>query len=166
MTYEEALKQAVAEGAIRVYRLSDNTAYVYRLKDNQYQARGLYVIDGAWQLGQTMVSAKGLGRSEDGWYRVVGLPRRAVPIEMEEAKRNPGYSTVVLRQCYTCKQWKPEAEFDRPGNEDAAYRNWECNECYNRRLREVSQFKRVSGRKGDSLERETVASPPPPIGKI
>lgn len=167
MTYEEALAKVTAEGAIRVYRLSDSTAYAYRLKDNQYQARTLTATSDNWDLGKTLVSAKGVGRSADGWYQVVGLPKRARPIELEAAKQNPGYSQVIVRQCYTCKKYKPEAEFERPGNGADPHRNWECNECYGRRQREVAGFhKSGDPRQGDFLDRQTLASPPPPQGKI
>lgn len=167
MTYDEAIEKAVIEGAIRAYRLSDSTAYVYRLKGDHYEARTLIGIGGDWSLGKTLVSGKVVGRSPDGWYQIVGLPRRALPIELEAAKHNPGYSKVVFRQCYTCKQNKPEAEFERPGNGDDLHRNWECNECYHRRQRELAAFQKAgSARKGDTVERETLASPPPPQGKI
>ena len=167
MRYEEAIEKAVAEGAIRIYRLSDSTAYAYRLKNNHYEARTLVGINGDWSLGKTLVSTKTIGRSEDGWYRIVGLPKRALPIEQEAAKTNPGYSKVILRQCYTCKQYKPEAEFERPSVDSDQHRNWECNECYSRRQRELASFQKVGGlRKGDAIDRQTLASPPPPQGKI
>lgn len=164
MTYDEALAKVAAEGAIRVYRLSDGTAYAYRLKNNKYEARGLYAVNGDWKLGNTLVSAQGVGRSPDGWYYVLGMPRRAVPIENEAAKKNPGYSTVMTRQCYTCKQFKPESEFQRSGGD--SHRNWECNECYGRRQRELVGFHKGAQRTGDLLDRQTLASPPPPQGKI
>ncbi len=167
MTYEEAIGKAVAEGAIRAYRLSDSTAYAYRLKDDHYEARTLIGINGDWSLGKTLVSSKTIGRSADNWYRIVGLPKRALPIDLEDAKKNPGYSQVILRQCYTCKQYKPEAEFERPGAGNDPHRNWECNECYSRRQRELASFQKVGGvRKGDAIDRQTLASPPPPQGKI
>lgn len=166
MTYEETLQKAAAEGAIRVYRLSDTTAYVYRLKDNQYQARTLTATDGNWEFTQTVVG-RGLGRSADGWYGVLGMTRQAQPITGDAAKKNAGYSQVSLRQCYTCKQFKPEVEFERAANGGGdPHRNWECNECYNRRQRETAAYKKSSRRKGDFLDRETLASPPPPQGKI
>ena len=164
MTYDEALAIVAAEGAIRAYRLSDSTAYVYRLKDGHYEARGLYAVQGNWKPGDTLVSAKGVGRSVDGWYQVTGMARRATPIENETAKKNPGYSSVVMKQCYTCKQFKPESEFVRPGGD--VHRNWECNECYGRRQREVTGFHKAPRRSGDFLDRQTLASPPPPQGKI
>lgn len=167
MTYEEVLAKVVAEGAIRAYRLSDSTAYAYRLKDDHYEARTLIGRQDDWSLGSTLVSTKMIGRSPDGWYRIVGLPKRALPIDSEEAKKNPGYSQVVLRQCYTCKQYKPEAEFERPGSGGDLHRKWECNECYGRRQRELASFGKTGGaRKGDSLDRQTLASPPPPQGRI
>lgn len=165
MNYDEALAQMAAQGAIRAYRLSDNTAYAYRLKGDHYEARGLYAANGNWKLGDTLVSAKGVGRSPDGWYRVTGMPRRAAPIENEAAKKNPGYSNVVLRQCYTCKQFKPESEFQRAGNN--SHRNWECNECYGRRMRELAAYEKAGAlRQGDALDKVTQVSPPPPQGNI
>jgi hypothetical protein len=162
MTYEEALNKVAAEGATRAFRLSDHTAYAYRLKDNKYQARLLTAKDGVWSLGSTLASGKNIGRSADGWYNIVGLPHRAQPIDNEAARKNPGYSTVSLRQCYSCKQFKPEAEFARPGGD--SHRNWECNECYSRRQRELALI--APARRGDYLTRETLVSSPPPQGKI
>jgi hypothetical protein len=160
MTYEEALAKVAAEGGIRAYRLSDTTAYAYRLKDNRYEARTLTAAGGNWDLGKTLVSAKGVGRSSDGWYPVVGLPKRAKPIEDDAAKKNAGYSQVALQQCYTCKLFKPESDFVRAGDQ---HRAWECNECYNRRKREQATFDKLGApRKGDFLDRETLVSPPPP----
>jgi hypothetical protein len=167
MTYEEALAKVTAEGAIRAYRLSDSMGYAYRLKDGQVQARGLHAVNDVWHLGDSLVSAKMVGRSADGWYPVVGLPKRAQPIELDAAKANPGFTAEASRQCYTCKQYKKESLFERPGNQDAALRNWECNDCYYRRKRELAGFHKTgTGRSGDSLDRETLASPPPPQGKI
>jgi hypothetical protein len=162
MTYEEALAKVAAEGAIRAFRLSDNTAYAYRIKDNKVQARTLVAKEGDWQLGATLVSAKNIGRNQDGWYNVVGLPHRAQPISNEAAEKNAGYSTQSLRQCYSCKKFKPEGEFERAGGD--SHRNWECNECYERRQRELSML--APARRGDFLARETLVSPPPPQGKI
>lgn len=165
MTLEEALQQVVKEGAIREYRLSDNLAFVYRLKGNVYQARGLYVGEDGWRLGERLVSAKQLN-SPDGWYDVFGLPWQAKAIEMQAAKQNPGYARAILQQCYTCKQVKPLSEFERAGNGLGPHRDWECNECYERRLRELQAYRRQAPRKGDYLDKETLASPPPPEGRI
>jgi hypothetical protein len=162
MTYEEALTKVAAEGATRAFRLSDNTAYAYRMKDNKYQARLLSAKDGVWNLGGTLASGKHIGRSADGWYNVVGLPFRAQPIDNDEAKKNPGYSTVAMRQCYSCKKFKPETDFARAGGD--SHRNWECNECYNRRMTELSML--APARRGDFLDRDTLVSPPPPQGRI
>ncbi|QYK51768.1 MAG: hypothetical protein KF701_04555 [Anaerolineales bacterium] len=162
MTYEEVLEKAVAEGAIRAFRLSDNTAYAYRLKDGKYQARSLVAREGNWALGPVLVSGKAVGRTADGWYEVVGLPHRAQPIGGEAAEHNAGYSDVSLRQCYSCKQFKPQAEFAREGGD--AHRNWECNECYERRTRELAML--APSRRGDFLDKDTLVSPPPPQGKI
>lgn len=166
MTYEEVLAKLAAEGAIRVFRLSDSTAYAYRLKDNKYEVRTLTATGGNWELARKVVGSRDIGPSADGWYRVEGLPKRAQPIDLDGAKQNPGYTKVQLQQCYTCKQFKPASEFERPGREGDAHRGWECNECYNRRQREVTAFHKTSPRKGDFLDRETLASPPPPQGKI
>ncbi len=165
MTYEKAIEQAAAEGAIRVFRLSDSTAYVYRLKDNQYQVRTLSAVNGDWGLTKTVASRHSLGRSADNWYRVEGLPWRAQPIQAEAAQTNPGYSAIAMQQCYTCKQFKPEGEFVRPGAADQ-HRSWECNECYARRQREVVAYEKGDPRRGDFLDKDTLASPPPAEGKI
>lgn len=164
MTYEKALEKAAAEGAIRVFRLSDNTAYVYRLKDNHYEGRTLSAMDGNWELLATMAGESSWGRSDDGWYQVEGLPHTAKPIPLEAAENNPGYLQASLRQCYTCKQTKPESEFEREGGDP--HRAWECNQCYNRRQSEVAAYETSSPRKGDFVDKDTFASPPPPEGTI
>lgn len=167
MSYEQILEKAAAEGAIRAYRLSDNTAFVYRLKDGGYQARGLTAREGAWGFSPQLVSQGGtIHRSQDGWGWVAGLPKRATPIDNEAAKANPGYSQLVLQQCYTCKQFRPAADFERSGADADPRRAWECNECYSRRQRETSAYEQASARKGDFLDKDTYASPPPPEGKI
>ncbi len=56
MTFEEALRKTVEEGAIRFYRLSDNLAFVYRFRNNSFDAKGLYVIGGDWKLGDRLDS--------------------------------------------------------------------------------------------------------------
>jgi hypothetical protein len=161
MTYEEALAKASAEGAIRAYRLSDTTAYAYRLHENRYEARTLSATGGNWEFVNTLVSQKGVGRTADGWYPVVGLPHRAKPIDNDAAKGNTGYSKVSLQQCYTCKKFKPEAEFVRAAGDPG--RAWECNECYTRRQKENSTYDKIGApRKGDFLDKETLVSPPPP----
>ncbi len=162
MTYEEVLAKAVAEGAIRAFRLSENTAYAYRLKDGKYEARTLLAKEGNWSLGAVLVSGKHVGRTPDGWYPVVGLPHRAQPIGDEAAEKNAGYTKASLRQCYSCKQFKPEAGFAREGGD--SHRNWECNECYDRRKREWAML--APTRRGDFLDKDTLVSPPPPQGKI
>ncbi|MEX1247463.1 MAG: hypothetical protein WEA61_03180 [Anaerolineales bacterium] len=166
MTYEEALAKLAAEGAIRAFRLSDSTAYVYRLKDNHYQVRTLTAANGNWEMARKVASRREIEPSADGWYPVEGLPKRAQPILLEAAMQNPGYSQLALRQCYTCKQFKPESEFERPGTGGDPHRNWECNECYSRRQRELAAYGKAGARKGDLLDRQTLASPPPPQGKI
>lgn len=160
MTYEEVLAKAVAEGAIRAFRLSDNTAYAYRFKDGKYEARTLIAREGAWELGRIVVSGKAIGRTADGWYPVVGLPLRAQPIA--GAEDNSGFSAQSLRQCYSCKEFKPEAEFARAGGD--SHRNWECNQCYERRTREWALL--APARRGDFLDKDTLVSPPPPQGTI
>lgn len=166
MTYEEALAKVAAEGAIRVFRLSDSTAYAYRLKDNKYQVRTLTAVGGNWELARKVASRGDIEPSQDGWSNVLGMPKQAIPIDLEAAKQNPGYSQVTLQQCYTCKQFKPESEFVRPGRSADPHRNWECNECYQRRQRELAAFHRSSTRQGDALQKETLVSPPPPQGKV
>jgi hypothetical protein len=171
MTYDDAIKQAVKEGAIRAFRLSDNLAFVYRLGEGGYEARGLYGSEDGWRLGERLVSAKDIGTPERGlkagWHPVPGLPAQAKPIELEAAKQNPGYARVVLRQCYTCKESKPEAAFERPEGGGQLARQWECNDCYERRMRELAAYrKRGEARQGDFLDKDTLASPPPAEGRI
>ncbi|MQC26309.1 MAG: hypothetical protein DWG76_02520 [Chloroflexi bacterium] len=171
MTYDAVIKQAVEEGAIRVFRLSDNLGFVYRYKAGTFEARGLYGREGNWQLGKRMVSAKDILQPDmgikDGWHQVPHLPGQAQPIDSEEAKANPGYAQVELRQCYTCKQYKSTQAFERVEGDPQLARNWECNECYERRMREMAAY-RKSGkpRSGDFLDKDTMASPPPPEGQI
>lgn len=168
MKFEKAIEQTVQQGAIRVYRLSDSTAYVYRFKDGRYQARTLLgdAESGEWELGNYLASERALPK-EDGWYDVVGLPHRAKAIESEAAAQNPGFEQAALRQCYTCKEMRPEKAFERPGLGEHDRRNWECDTCYQQRLRELGRFRAVGSlRAGDSLERETLASPPPPSSEI
>lgn len=167
MNYDQAIEQAVAEGAIRAFRLSDSTAYVYRLREGRYQARLLSgdADSGEWRFGD-LPSARALG-SADGWYLVLELPWQAKAIDSEEAAKNEGYAQAAWRQCYTCKDYKPEDEFARSAEGEQARRNWECNSCYQQRMREIGRFRRRGGkRSGDSLERDTLASPPPPSGEI
>jgi len=166
MIFDKAVEQAVAEGAIRIYKLSENMAFVYRLKDGQYQARGLTRIEEDWKLGDYLASSKQF-ITPDGWYRVAGLPWRAKPLEYKDAKENPGYARAAMRQCYTCKQTKPEAEFARPRTGDHLSRDWECNECFGRRAREMAGYRKAGEKRGgDYLEKDTIASPPPPKGQI
>lgn len=166
MTFEKALEKAVSEGAIRIYRLSENMAFVYRLNGGQYQARGLYRVEDDWRLGDYLVSGKQFN-TLDGWYQVAGLPWSAKPIELEAAKQNPGYAQQTMRQCYTCRKTKPQEGFERPYRGSQLNRDWECNECYGRRMREMAGFRKAGEvRSGDYLDKETLASPPPPKGQI
>jgi hypothetical protein len=171
MNYEEAIQQAVADGAIRAFRLSDNLAFVYRLRGDSYEARGLYGQEGDWRLGERLVSQSDIGTPERGlkagWHAVPRLPSQAKPIETDAARQNPGYARPVLRQCYTCKQTKPEAEFARSAGNGGSARSWECNACYGQRMQELARFElRGDQRKGDALDKDTIASQPPPEGRI
>jgi hypothetical protein len=166
MKFEKVLDQAVSEGAIRIIQLSENMAFVYRLKDGAYQARGLYRVEEDWRIGDFLVSGKQFN-SPDGWYKVGGLPWTAKPIAVDAAQENPGYAQKLTRQCYTCKKTKPEEEFERPYRGSQLNRDWECNECYSRRLRDLANFrKQGETRTGDYLDKDTLASPPPPKGQI
>lgn len=166
MTFDEAIEQAVAQGAIRVYRLSDSLAYVYRRREGGYQARGLYAFEGKWSLGDRLVSARVLS-SADGWFELPALPWQAQAIELEAAKQNPGYGLAIMQQCYTCKENKPILAFERPGSKASTLRKWECNQCYERRMREMANYQKAGAfRQGDYLSKATVASPPPAEGEI
>jgi hypothetical protein len=168
MKFDAAIDQAVKQGAIRVFRLSDSTAYVYRFQDGKYQARTLSgdAESSEWTFVDALVgSEKRL--SPDGWHQVLGLPHVAKAIETEAAMENPGYGQAAMRQCYTCKENKPEEAFKRASEGQYTERNWECNQCYEQRMREVGAYQRGGERReGDYLDKETVASPPPPEGKI
>ena len=166
MTFDEAIEQSVSEGAIRQYRVSDNLAYVYRFYDGQYQARGIYATEGQWALGKRLVASVDYSQ-QSGWHTVVGLPWQAQAIESEPAKLNPGYGFAIFRQCYTCKEEKSINRFSHQGGQINRRREWECNECYERRMREVRAFNRKSPlRSGDAVEKETIASAAPPISQI
>jgi len=166
MTFEQAMEQVVSQGAIRVYRLSNSLAYVYRMKGSSYQARGLYAVEGDWQLGERLVSAKDFA-SENGWYGVPSLPWQSEAIDLGAAKDNPGYGLAILQQCHTCREQKPILAFERGGIGIARRRNWECNECYERRMSEMASYRKgKSIRQGDFLDKATIASPPPPQSDI
>ena len=166
MTFDEAIEKVVEQGAIRVYRLSNSLAFVYRLTDSGYQARGLYAVENNWALGKRMVSVKDLA-SLDGWFDLAVLPWQAEAIELEAAKMNPGYGIAIWQQCHTCKKSKPQLAFLRTTSSVFQRRNWECNECYERRTREIKNYRRInSTREGDYLSKATIASPPPAEGEI
>lgn len=166
MTFDEAIEQAVAQGAIRAYRLSDSLAYVYRLREGAYQARGLYAADGEWRLGDRLVSARVL-TSADGWFELPALPWQAQAIELEAAMQNPGYGLAIMQQCYTCKENKPILAFERSNKSTSTHRQWECNQCNQRRMREMANYRKAGAlRQGDDLSTATIASPPPPEGEI
>lgn len=168
MKFEAAIDKAVEQGAIRFFRLSDSTAYVYRFQGGKYQARTLSgdAESGEWTFVDALVGAdKRL--SADGWYQVLGLPHSAKAIETEVAKENPGYGQAAIRQCYTCKEYKPEGSFERASEGNYTERNWECNECYQQRMREVGAYQQGGERRaGDYLDKDTMASPPPATGGI
>jgi hypothetical protein len=141
---------------------------VYRLKDGRYQARALSgdAESNEWSLRDYWVTL-GFRKSDGGWYEVEGLPWAAKAIDSPEAQDNPGYAQAAMRQCYTCKQVKPEDEFELPWRGEHDTRNWECNACYIQRMRELGRFRKSGAkREGDFLERGTLASPPPPEGEI
>ena len=168
MKFDAVIDKAVEQGAIRAFRLSDSTAYVYRFQNGKYQARTLSgdAESGEWTFVDALVGAdKRL--SPDGWYQVLGLPHTAKAIENEAAKENAGYDRAAMRQCYTCKENKPERAFERASEGQYTERNWECNECYKQRMGEVGAYQHGGERRaGDYLDKETVASPPPPKGQI
>ena len=166
MKFDEALAKLVEEGAIRVYPISRSLAYAYRLRDSIYQARSLLALEDDWMLGNRLVSAKDLD-SPDGWFDIPALPWQAKAIHSEAAKQNEGYGYAIWQQCHTCKEVKPEKAFERAGQDALQRRNWECNQCYERRMREMTMYRSKStGRLGDYLDKETTASPPPAESEI
>lgn len=167
MQFEELLEKMVREGAIRLYRISQGWAFVYRLKEGVVQARGLHEVDGSWEASDHLVSSVQYYQP-DGWYPVEAIPPQAVPIESPAAEANPGYFAGLNRQCQTCREFKPLSAFERELDElGENYRTWECNQCYQQHLAEVRANRAASERRvGDYLQRDTHASKLPPKGKI
>jgi len=166
MTFDEVISQSVTEGAIRQYRVSDQLAYVYRFQEDHYQARGLYVLEGQWTMGKRLVASKDYSQ-QSGWHNVAGLPWQAVAIDSELARSNPGYGFAIFQQCYTCKEVKSTVQFSQHDGAINRKRQWECNECYERRMREIKNFRNKNTlRTGDVIEKETIASPHPPASEI
>jgi hypothetical protein len=166
MTYEEALEKLIAEGAIREYKISESLAFVYRYEENSYQARGVYGHEGDWKLGSRLVSSLDYS-DQSGWQKVLGLPWQAYAIDNAQAMQNPGYAFAIIRQCYTCKEEKTIDQFSHAQGIASRSRDWECDECYQRRMREMAQYEESqSKRKGDALSKETLASPPPAESEI
>jgi|GEM_PF-2986660 len=167
MTFDEILDSMVAQGAIRVYRVSEVWALAYRVKDGEVQARGLNQIDGQWQAGDRLVSSRTFFQ-KDGWYAVEGIPKPAKPIELEAAKGNPGYyDGLQMRQCQTCRQYKPLTAFERPIPDEQSGRTWECNQCYATYIGEIEAYQQDPHKHvGDYLRRSTHAARPPAEGEI
>ena len=166
MTFDEVIEHSVSEGAIRQYRVSDHLAFVYRFQDGKYQARGLYANDGDWKLGKRLISSVDYSQ-QSGWHEVAGLPWQARAIDSESARANPGYAFAIFRQCYTCKEEKSINHFSHNKGVINRKREWECNQCYERRMREIRNFdSNKLLRSGDAVEKETIASAPPPASQI
>ncbi len=166
MTYDEIVEKSVAQGAIRVYRLSNNLAFVYRFSERGFEARGLYASEGNWILGERLVSTVDYS-DRKGWHPIRGMPWQASAINTKKAKLNSGYGIAILRQCYTCKETKSEDQFLHSSSGGLFPRDWECRNCYDRRIRDIEKFQaEESRRSGDSLKNENFASPSPPSGEI
>ena len=117
-------------------------------------------------MGKRLVASKDYSQ-QSGWHDVAGLPWQAVAIDSELAKVNPGYGFAIFQQCYTCKEVKSIVQFSQHDDAINRKRQWECNECYERRMREIKIFRKKTGlRKGDVIEKETIASAPPPASQI
>ncbi len=166
MQFEQVLELSIEEGAVRLYRISDNLAYVYRYSQGRYEARGLYAFEGEWELGKRLVSTKDYSDTS-GWHPVPYLPKQAKPIENEAALANPGYGFGLFRECYTCKEKKGPEHFSRANHASNDDREYECDKCYQRRQSELKQYQQQGPqRSGDSLSKETLSSPPPPSSQV
>ena len=129
MKFNDALEELVAQGAIRIYRTSGAWAIAYRIKNNKIQARSLHKFgENDWRIGDTLVGHDPYANN-NGWFTVPAAHQSAKPIELESAKKNPGYYIGLTQQCQTCKQVKPLSEFERDMTDEMDYRTWECNQC-------------------------------------
>lgn len=172
MTYDDVLAEVVKQGAIRICKLSKGYHIAYRVKHGELEARGLLKIQvadegsgqtEAWEPTDQMSGAQQV-KSPDGWFWVNATHPQIEPIELEAAKRNPGYYAGLMRRCETCKKYKLESEFERDMSGEGGRRTWECNQCASERAAEVKANK--ADRHGDRLKRETHASEPPVEGEI
>ncbi len=154
MTFEEAMEKCVADGAIRSYCISENLAFVYRIQDAKIQARGIYGIEGKWKLGERLVSSKNYAINK-GWHTIRALPWQAKAIESDAAKYNPGYANALFQQCYTCKETKASNLFSHLSAPGKHARDWECDQCFERRMREIDLYKSENTKQdGDNIEKE------------
>jgi hypothetical protein len=166
MQFEQVLQKSIEEGAIRFYRVSESMAFVYRYSEPNFEARGLYAKEGSWSLGSRLVSTINYSRL-NAWHIVPHLPWQAEAIDDEQARQNPGYGIALLVQCYTCKESKGFDHFSRMGKAAKNDREWECDDCFQRRSNELALFKaQGSSRSGDDLHKETISSPAPPSSEI
>ena len=129
MKYNEALKELVDQGAIRLYRASKAWAVAYRIKNGMIQARSLHKFgEDDWRLGDTLVGYDSYA-NKTGWFTVPAAHKNAKPIDLESARKNTGYYIGLTQQCQTCKQVKLLSEFERDMTDELDYRTWECNQC-------------------------------------
>lgn len=166
MTFEQAMAQAVKEGAIRYYKISEGWGMAYRLNGRRVEVRGVSKVGDEWGL-TTHMAGQPRKRNNDGWYPVEGMPAQVEPINIKAAKQNPGYYLGLKRQCHTCKEEKPLLAFERPEDESEDYRTWECNGCYEQRKRELGQYAGEADKHvGDYVQREAHTSRPPVEGEV
>ena len=166
MNFEEVLEQVAKEGAIRVYKISDRTGFVYRYEGRNVQAKGLVSINGEWQTTDRIVGSRTLYRP-DGWHDVEGMPAQVRPIELDAAKKNTGYYEGLVRQCFICKKEKPMLAFEREEGEEARLCTWECNECYEARQKEQEEYEAEGERLvGDYVGKEKHTERPPIKGEL
>ena len=102
MNFDEAVDKLVEQGAIRMWRVSGGWYIAYRMRDGQYEARGINEVEGQWKLQDRMVG-KGYLR-EDGWYTVDAIHPGAAPLKGEAAEKNPGYSVSLQKGCTICEE--------------------------------------------------------------
>ncbi len=95
------------------------------------------------------------------------LPWQARAIESEKAKANDGYEIAMYLRCYTCKEKKLSNNFSHQSVPGSHPRDWECDICFERRIKEIALFKsETSPRDGDNLSKHTLATPSPPASQI
>lgn len=163
MEMEKLLMEMANQGGVRVWRVSNGWLVVYRLKAGRWEAANLVrATEGNWLVSGATGET---GGRQNIWQPVLRIHHRALPIELNAARKQKGYYLGLERRCETCKLVKSSHEFERLDDAEQGFRTWECNQCAAERDREVSSL-RKSARVGDYLRRNTHASKPPVESEI